>query len=276
MDNIKIIICHPNGLPVSQPTIKSINALAARVDLPFGILVNPLEGALLQHSRNYGVGDKLKWTKSDKVEEYEYYLMLDADMEFDPEDLIRLYNTKKMIISGASVPRGYSYKLNAGMWGSISGTTPEDRIIRSTDTGLIKVDWCGAAFLLIRKEAFNKMSYPWFDCRTIETSEGVEQTAEDIGFCMNAQESDIDIWFDCECRITHHTHLRKQVNAMSGEIVEQHKETIELMQLDFYMNASLQQSAFNKIVEAYRGKILEVEKLKEEVKHWKTQVTPKE
>jgi GT2 family glycosyltransferase len=75
-----------------------------------------------------------------------------------------------------------------------------------SETALVKFDelaWCGGAFLLVKREVLENMDYPWFRHIYVDMGYRANQTGEDIGFCVNAQNSGYKIAIDCGCVVKH-------------------------------------------------------------------------
>jgi len=63
--------------------------------------------------------------------------------------------------------------------------------------GIEKIDVCGSACFLIKREVFNKVSLPWFEDKSWGKSRG-----QDFNFCKKLEESGVDLFahFDVICR----------------------------------------------------------------------------
>lgn len=57
----------------------------------------------------------------------------------------------------------------------------------------VLVDWIGAGFLLVRRDVFSKIPYPWFWHPIIEYGEEAENASEDLGFCKSCLDAGIEI-----------------------------------------------------------------------------------
>jgi len=60
--------------------------------------------------------------------------------------------------------------------------------------GLIKIGGCGAGFLLVTREVFEKMPFPWFS---------FEAGGEDLYFCDKARKNGFEIWADMAVLLGH-------------------------------------------------------------------------
>ncbi|MBD3387377.1 MAG: hypothetical protein GF414_00340 [Candidatus Altiarchaeales archaeon] len=139
-----------------------------------------------------------------------HWLFVDADISWSPGAIDRLLAHDKDIISASYIAREGAGKVyEAGMYEVVEGNIG-GRVSRES-TGLNKVDWVGAGFLLCKRRALERMQHPWFShpiIRHTEQAEGREiyhqvMTNEDVGFSMNARASGLDIWIDCDTQVFH-------------------------------------------------------------------------
>jgi GT2 family glycosyltransferase len=67
-----------------------------------------------------------------------------------------------------------------------------------------KVDYCGFAFILIKKGVFESITYPWFSRADRAMDNGVvRQIGEDVSFCNKVREAGFSIWVDPTVRVGH-------------------------------------------------------------------------
>jgi hypothetical protein len=69
--------------------------------------------------------------------------------------------------------------------------------VDATQTGVIKVDWVGGGFVLVRADTFSKIEYPWFHCAVLEDGDYASEMGEDIGFCLKCHKAGIPIYMHC-------------------------------------------------------------------------------
>jgi len=162
--------------------------------------------------------------------EWDYVVMYDTDMVFDPWMIDRMIKADVDIIGAAAVKEDFS-SLAGGIQEPIEG--PEgyidcpickstgkvgkkvclqcngekkirmDRIrplqpkdIEGKDR--IKALYCGFGLMVIKRDVFRKIPYPWFNHIDVQGQSGVARNAGvDISFCMRAHQHGIDIWIDC-------------------------------------------------------------------------------
>ena len=149
-----------------------------------------------------------------------HLLFLDTDIVCAPNACRKLLSHDKEIISGLYFQRGsvqfpliYSYQgprrikgkvypaftpLLAPVYDYLSKKRlPPVGITYATiegNDGLIKIDGAGAGFLLVKREVFEKIPYPWFS---------FEKGGEDLYFCEKASKNGFEIWADMSILLGH-------------------------------------------------------------------------
>lgn len=143
------------------------------------------------------------------VKDFDYFLSLDADMGFQPGDIMRLVNLNLPIVSGAYRNRLFPDHMNAGSftkYGTVDSTGMFP--FPMYPAGLVECSWVGAGFLLIHVDVFNKIKYPWFSCYAHEFTDSENQQRvvfhhDDISFCVKAQTAGYKIFVDTETVVDH-------------------------------------------------------------------------
>ena len=144
--------------------------------------------------------------------DYDYLMWIDSDMVFKPEDFFKLIDHDKDIVSGM-------YKMSDDVNYATVETMDEeffeqwmyyqfmqDKDIEAKKGQLFKVDYQGMGWMLVRKNVFEKMKYPWFHPRLLKWKnhpEWAEFPFDDVEFCMRAREEGFDVWVDPKIRIGH-------------------------------------------------------------------------
>lgn len=142
-------------------------------------------------------------------------LMIDADVDFTPEDVGRLIN---LVQNGADIAAGACpFKRVGGILNVYRG----GEHVRTSDlsgfNGPIEVDFVGTAFMMIKREVFEKMreTYPeWqheehgqdiygFFQDPLEGEEKKIRLSEDYFLCRRARELGFSIMLDPEIRLGH-------------------------------------------------------------------------
>lgn len=217
MTRIKIIIpCWPSvGYAVQSCCRKSIEELTG---LPFDktlddtrnnepIIVN-IGGyeikiifsimCYLSAARNNGVTGV--YLKRQKVTDCDFVLFCDADTGFTFDNIIAMIDEDKPVIGGA-----YRYRkeraIHIGTYcaGDFMPNKPGfiHSYIDANETGVVKVDWVGGGFVLVKSDVFEKIEYPWFHCSVLEDGDYASEMGEDIGFCVKCYNAKIPIFLHC-------------------------------------------------------------------------------
>ena len=125
----------------------------------------------------------------------EYNLFWDSDVWMEkPLDTIRaLVDRGKSIVCAAYQMRKES---KAQLWTAGINGKP---YIGMSSTGIHKVSWVGAGFLLVKVSVFEKLQRPYFRHEIV----GDEEVSDDIGFCRLAERAGLASWLDCDNSVNH-------------------------------------------------------------------------
>lgn len=139
---------------------------------------------------------------------YDKILWIDSDIAFTPDDVLKLYESDKEIISGAylfgdgSVAAYKTFGKN--------GYTHKDVIDMKETT---EIEGCGFGFLMVKQGIFEQLSRPWFqqvmgsvelDGKTIE----FPIMGEDLSWCKRVRDLGYKIYLDPSVKVTHHKQVR--------------------------------------------------------------------
>lgn len=137
--------------------------------------------------------------------DYDKILWIDSDINFTPEDVLKLINSDKDIISGA-------YLLATGevtAYREILGPSyTYDEVLKMTEP--VKIAGCGFGFLAVKKGVFESLSRPWFQSALVKTKDGFEfpMMGEDLSWCKRVTDKGYEIWLDPTIRVTHHKTMK--------------------------------------------------------------------
>lgn len=173
-------------------------------------------------ARNHGINDGKSIDKFQKLpDEIDAYLMLDTDILFCLDSVLRLIKNDKDVCVAPYATRSNMLEYECGMFGEIIGDKANKFSVY--EHGVKKVDWAGAGFMLIKRPVFEKLEYPWFRQNLIVCGEQQEECSEDIGFCMGLKESGIELWCDFGINIVHAPRPDFIWNIWAGATPEQLK-----------------------------------------------------
>jgi hypothetical protein len=139
---------------------------------------------------------------------YDKILWIDSDITWEPEDVLKLYNSDKDIISGAYlIATGdvMAYKEKLGKPYSY------DEVKQMTEP--VEIYSAGFGFICFKSGIFEKMPRPWFQAFPTETEiDGkpyvFNMLGEDISLCHRAKSLGFQIWLDPAVKVTHHKTIK--------------------------------------------------------------------
>lgn len=198
-----ILVCTPcYGGQVTEPYLRSSLALrealiSGGLDHDWYTLTNE---SLVQRARN-------TCAKRFLETDYEKLLFIDADIEFTPEDVAKLWNMNEKICVGV-------YRMKRP--GSDYAAWVDGKLVHDLDMpDPIEVDYAGTGFMMIDREVFMKMretyherehedgagsSFAWFDPRV---EDGI-YLSEDYAFCKDVRKMGYKVIMDPSIRLIHH------------------------------------------------------------------------
>jgi len=182
-------------------------------------------------------------------QDYDYMLWVDSDQVWNPELIQRLINANVDVVSGlyktfdgitfaTSIKKDPKY---FAKFGRFEMMTEETLAAQTLDekTGLLKVEYTGLGFTLIKKGVWEQFEYPWFRPTMEEhiySEEGKEDilvrdfTSDDGGMTSMFREKGIELWVDPNVRVGH------QKNVI---IPGDHPDTLRSMQEQMNMQIGL-------------------------------------
>lgn len=215
---------------ITEETLHSVNQLATCKD--FQVEVVAQQGSNIPRARNAMINGEKSNLIRQTLSGFDFYLCVDADTGFTPDNVRQLLAHDLDIVSGACPQKQAPDHFAAGWFGEVEGISLNSDRVSVDKTGLIEVDWAGAGFLLVKREALESMDYPWFTSREIffESEQGpcAQLISEDLGFCMKAKQAGKKIMLDADCRVDHVVHPNEQAGSLSGAINDllRNRETI--------------------------------------------------
>ena len=154
--------------------------------------------------------------------DYDFVMWIDSDQVFRVEDFVRLLQHDKDIVSGIYLmEKGKEFAtvetMNDEVFtrkGHYDFLTPEEVMLRRKKdmSPLMKVDYTGMGWMLVKNGVFEKLKYPWFSPEwremTLTDVSGVEHkisefTMEDVAFCQKVKQLGIDVLVDTNVVIGH-------------------------------------------------------------------------
>lgn len=215
---------------ITDATLKSINDLKNCNDFELEIVAQ--QGSNVPRARNAMINQEESNLIHQKLSGFDYFLCVDADTGFTVDHVKQLLAHDLDIVSGTYLHKHDSSRVVAGWFGETEGISLMNDRVEPDRTGLFEVDWVGAGFLLLKREALEAMPYPWFTCIEIEYQSPngpcAQVTSDDLGFCMKARRNGMKIMLDADCRVAHVPHPNEQGGSLSDAINDlmRNRETI--------------------------------------------------
>ena len=271
---IKILVVVPHNGYITAHTMRSLDLIKNGNGLEFRISKHH-GSVFIADNRNdqcYGKDGLDNWA--------DYFLFIDSDIEFT---LAHIHAMVERNVDICSV--SYCFKedilsdyIVAGNWipgyPGISEKKKEFR--RSNTTGFVCVDWVGAGFLLVKKSAMEKMTFPWFYHPVMPVPPGSgpypqKSVGEDIGFCLRAREAGIKIYIDCNIHIGH----------KKGDVMENKDQNQKQTLPKSYASMALQLNQKNseiitKMAMDYDSVVAMIQSKEEEIENLKVKLAEKE
>ena len=235
MPRIKVRIPYPNHADICPAVKESVRKLRECQHL--NVDVGYVQGASISILRNAAVNNNASEKTHQTDFDFDFFLSVDSDVEFSPEDVAALVNRGVDVVSGAYQHRKDKSVMVAGMYSGTPGLVVANASFLPWHlTGLRAVDWVGAGFLLVRREVFERMAYPWFsEVVVTHHVDGVSYSpwaGEDVGFCLTAQKAGFKIYVDCDIKVNHLTLPpfvvgEENINQCRREVMEGEKKKLQ-------------------------------------------------
>lgn len=139
--------------------------------------------------------------------EYKKIFWIDSDIEWEPEDFLKLYESELEIVSGLYVLDGM---------GTVAVNYPNERGVPTRVNKVefilhdipVEVGGVGFGFVAVKSGVFEKMTRPWFLINRVQWSESNPElkvnVGEDYSWCANASRAGFKIFVDPLVKVKHH------------------------------------------------------------------------
>lgn len=210
--NLKVIFCLP-GKSFSGKFLECwTNLVAYCLSNNIQPILSRRESCNIYYVRNMCLGADVSRGKNQKPfngqTDYDYIMWIDSDIVFTPQQFQRLLNHNKEIVSGIYMMDDGKHFATCKEWDEeyfkkhthFQFLSPKD--IQGKEV-LLKVVYTGMGFMLVKKDVFESMKYPWFMPIKKEIGDMVDFTMEDVAFCLKAKEMGFEIFVDPTVRVGH-------------------------------------------------------------------------
>lgn len=190
-ERVRVAICVP--LRNNYMHYKFAASLVTLLKLPGTNYINTVR-YIIHESRNLLVKEALEKNAT-------HVLFVDDDMVFPPDALVRLLEKDLDIVCGLAFRRRPPYDPCIFVNVNDKDIFPVEHI----NEGLMQIDACGSAFVLIKTEVFKAMPEPWYVWG--DTSLGIYTDkgglGEDIAFSLKAKRAGFNVCCDTSLIIQH-------------------------------------------------------------------------
>lgn len=203
---LKVIIPFYLDFETCKPGLRALQGAGVKFDFA------PIQGALIYASRNHGVTGGSTLIRQDPVGNYSHYLFIDSDIGFKADDV-------KSALAFNHEIHAHPYLRHAsdGLYqcGELSHLRRGyiDMRYASYESGVKRISFCGGGFLLVRRDVFRRMRYPYFRHELFEENGQAEMTGEDIGFCLQARDAGIPIHCNFDRPVFHRPRRPEDFNV---------------------------------------------------------------
>ena len=136
---------------------------------------------------------------------YKKIFWIDSDIEWEPDDFMRIYDSEMDIVSGV-------YMTHPNGTVAVNLTDPEGRPTKVNKSDFllrwdpVEVGGVGFGFVAMKHGVFENMKRPWFKIREVYWEEiGFPvNMGEDYSWCEGAKEAGYKIWVDSLVKVKHH------------------------------------------------------------------------
>ena len=137
---------------------------------------------------------------------YDFVMWIDSDQIFEPPQFRKLVDYNLPIVGGYAVngPGGQVACGQIRETGHLDWYTLKTiKEAPTNEVGLIKVDFTGFAFLLVKKGVFESIGYPWFRYVAKQKGDKLFYPSEDIAWSTLATDKGWEILIDPEVKVGH-------------------------------------------------------------------------
>jgi len=149
---------------------------------------------------------------------YDYMMWLDTDINFTVEQVVSLFETMQKkkhvdVLCGiyltadghhSTIVKDWdvNFFLKTGMFPFLTIPQLKEEAAKTADK-LAKVFYAGMGFMMVRKGAFEKVTYPWFEPVMHEIEMSRDFSSEDVSLCWKWHEKGVRIFVDPEIVVGH-------------------------------------------------------------------------
>ena len=222
MEQPTIVFCVP-GKTFSRNFLISWTALFAHLkNLGYKPVLSSQYSPVVYWARSSCLGGDVLQGKNQKPWQgklkYDYIMWIDSDMVFQIDDFTRMLDKMQhlpevQVLAGPYLMEDRVHTTVVKNWdeayfqkhGTFQFLKISDLQIQSYEvkSPLIKVDYTGMGWMLMKKGVIEQLEYPWFKPHFHNIGNAYDFSSEDVGFCHDLKEKNIDIWVDTTIKVGH-------------------------------------------------------------------------
>jgi hypothetical protein len=156
-------------------------------------LVSMEGSSSISHLRNKLAGgdpEQGEYQTPHRHADYTHQVWIDSDQIWSPEQILRLVEHDLDVVSGCIRTADGDYALHRN----------HERLTE-IEPGLFEVDSCGFGFVVIKRQVFEQIPYPWFRLLPAET--GLGDDSEDVSFCRKVRAAGMKVVADGDVKVGH-------------------------------------------------------------------------
>lgn len=193
LEGVKLLFCLPgrefstNFLRCWTATIRTLDALG--IDW----MLSAEGGSSISHLRNRLAGgdpEAGEYQLPHKGADYTHQVWIDSDQVWQPEQVLRMVGHDLDVVSACIKTADGDYALHR-----------DHKRLTELPGGLFDVDSCGFGMVVIKRQVFERIPYPWF--RLLPAVDGLGDDSEDVSFCRKVRDAGMVIMADSDVRVGH-------------------------------------------------------------------------
>lgn len=172
----------------------------------------PIQGVYVDKNRNHGVNaGRSQKIHQAALEGFTHFLFIDSDVSFNPGHV-------RLALAHAAPVLALPYVEHFGarnyQAGELKPALPLlDYLYPQTTRGMKHVTFAGGGFLLVERDVFTALPYPWFRRGVVEVADCAEVVGEDYAFCDACRTANIPILCDFDHPVSHRPRKAEDFNV---------------------------------------------------------------
>jgi len=145
--------------------------------------------------------------KASLAEKVDFIVLTVGDIWFAPDTIPRLVSHNLPVVCGWATNRFHPFRCH--ITDKVVGKTRLWRTVARgaarAKHGLERIETFGGELVVIRRDVFEKVKYPWFFGPDMFSGDKEDyRMTEDYYFCQKAKASGVELWVDWDAPVAHH------------------------------------------------------------------------